>query len=54
MKQMLTGMARKIRDVGRKKLPELPPPPKKPRLSDETASKILALHIERATFGDWK
>ncbi len=51
MKMMLTGMARKLRDRMQKKLPA---PPKNPRLSDETASKVLALHIEQATYGRWK
>ncbi len=51
MKMMLTGMARKLRDMGSKKLPA---PPQKPRLSDETAAKVLAIHIEQATYGRWK
>jgi hypothetical protein len=51
MKMMLAGMARKLRDKAQRKLPD---PPKKPRLSDETASKVLALHIEQATYGKWK
>lgn len=51
MSKMLLGMARKLRDAVEKKFAYPEDGPKRPGLSDETAAKVLAIHIEEATYG---